>query len=87
MNVLSFGDRIYDLYWYELPLDERVFVQLMIQRAQKPFELKGLGIFVCSLETFLKVFMLFVENRGVFRHRIFGKKLLRFIRRLNQCLC
>lgn len=55
LNVLSVGDRIYELNWYELSRNERFFVLMMIQRAQKPFELKGLGVFVCSLETYLKV--------------------------------
>lgn len=52
---MSIGDRVYGLHWYELQRDEQFAVRMMIQRAQKPFELKGLGVFVCSLETFLTV--------------------------------
>lgn len=52
---MSIGDRIYDLLWYQLPCDERILVQLIIQFANQPYELKGFGIFVCSFDTFLKV--------------------------------
>lgn len=52
---MSIGDRMFDLHWYQLRRSEQFIVQIMIQRAQRPFELKGLGVFVCSLETYLKV--------------------------------
>lgn len=55
INAISISDRVYDLRWYQLSRTEQYFVQMIIQRAQKPFELKGLGVFVCSLQTFLKV--------------------------------
>lgn len=55
MNAMLVGDRIYELNWYEISRKEQFIVQMMIQRAQRPFELKGLGVFVCSLETYLKV--------------------------------
>lgn len=55
LNAMSIGDRMFDLHWYQLRRSEQFIVQIMIQRAQRPFELKGLGVFVCSLETYLKV--------------------------------
>lgn len=54
-NVASISDRIYDLNWYQLPQNEQIVIQVIIRRAQIPFELKGLGVFVCSLETYLRV--------------------------------
>lgn len=55
INAMLVGDRIYELNWYEISRNEQFMVRVMIQRAQKPFDLKGLGVFVCSLETYLKV--------------------------------
>lgn len=52
---MSVGDIIYDLYWYLLPSNGQVIVQTIIQRSQVPFELKGMGVFVCSLETYITV--------------------------------
>lgn len=52
---MSVGDITYGLSWYQLPHDEQFIVQTIIQRSQKPFELKGLGVFVCSLDTYVKV--------------------------------
>lgn len=55
INTTSIGDKIYDLFWYQLPRDDQYFVETIIRRAQKPIELKGMGVFVCSLTTYLKV--------------------------------
>lgn len=55
LHAVSIADRIYDLHWYQLPQNNQIYVKFMIKRAQRPFELKGLGVFVCSLETFLGV--------------------------------
>lgn len=52
---MSIGNQIYNLHWYQLPRSEQFIVQLMIQRANRPFTVKGLDVFVCSLEVFLKV--------------------------------
>lgn len=49
------GDRIYELHWYQMSREEQFLVLMVIQRSQMPFELKGLGLFVCSLENYLKV--------------------------------
>lgn len=45
----------YNLLWYHLAHPEQFIVQTIIRRSQDPFELKGLGVFVCSLETYLTV--------------------------------
>lgn len=55
MNMMSIGDIIYNLSWYELSRDEQFIVQTIIRRSQKAFELKALGVFACSLEIYLKV--------------------------------
>lgn len=55
LNAMSIGDRIFDLHWYQLARSEQFIVHIMIQRSQEPFQLKGLGVFVCSLETYLMV--------------------------------
>lgn len=52
------GDIAYDSLWYQLPHDEQFIVQMIIRRAQTPFTLIGLGVFTCSLETFLRVIFL-----------------------------
>lgn len=49
------GDIAYDSLWYQLPNNEQFIVQMIIRRAQKPFTLNALGVFSCSLETFLTV--------------------------------
>lgn len=51
------GDLVYDLHCYQLLPDDQFIVQTIIQRAQKLCELRGLGVFVCSLGTFLKVIL------------------------------
>lgn len=54
-NTLVIGSIIYDLSWYCLPNGEQNFVRIIMRRSQKIIQIKGLGVFVCSLETFLKV--------------------------------
>lgn len=54
INAMVIGDEIFDLDWYKLPRDQQLFVLLILQRAQKPSDVRGLGFFTCSLETFLK---------------------------------
>lgn len=52
---MSIGDQMYDLQWYQLSRNEQFIVRMLIERSQKPLELKGLGFFVCSLQTYLLV--------------------------------
>lgn len=55
INTMSVGDKVFDLLWYQLPSKKHFNVQMIIRRAQYPFELRALGVFVCSLETYLEV--------------------------------
>lgn len=52
---MSVGNIVYDLNWYQLPIKDQFIVHTIIRRSHDPVELKGLGVFVCSLETFLEV--------------------------------
>lgn len=54
-ETAAIGDIAYDSTWYHLPCSEQAIVQMIIRRAQRPCELKGLDVIVCSLETFGKV--------------------------------
>lgn len=68
-NVRSIGRLIYDLHWYQLSHRDRFIVQMMIQRSEQQYEVKALGIFVCSLETYLKVQLrIFIQNSLNLRH-------------------
>lgn len=49
------GDIVFDLDWYQLPSAGQQFSRMVMHRSQKVIKIKGLGVFVCSLETFLKV--------------------------------
>lgn len=60
IDAMSVGDILYDMSWYDLPRYDQFIVQMIILRSQVPFELKGLGVFVCSLETYLNVNVSFV---------------------------
>lgn len=46
------GDIAYNAQWYYMKKSEQFMIQMMIIRAQKPFEMKGMGIFDCSLAAF-----------------------------------
>lgn len=54
-KALSVANIIYDTPWYELPKSQQNAVSIILQRAQKPFYLSGMGILDCSLETYLNV--------------------------------
>lgn len=45
----------YNIRWYEMPLDERPFVQWIIRRADNPFVLTGARIFPSTMGTIAKV--------------------------------
>lgn len=55
LNVMTIADMLFDLFWYQLPHDEQCIVQLIISRAQKPYEIKGLGVLACSLDVYSMV--------------------------------
>lgn len=52
---MSVADIIYDTPWYQLSKAEGNAVYMIVQRAQKPFHLKGLNLLDCSLGTYLDV--------------------------------
>lgn len=58
-HSFNVGDIIYDSFWYRLPIKQQKAIQFTIQRAQEPFYFKGYKIFICSMETFLKVHFYF----------------------------
>ncbi|OXU29016.1 hypothetical protein TSAR_005144 [Trichomalopsis sarcophagae] len=47
-------EKIYNVNWYELPLESRVLVQVMILKNYRPTVIQG-GIFPLSLPTFTAV--------------------------------
>lgn len=53
--VVSIGDVAYGSHWYSMQHDDQFLAQMIVTRSQKPFALKGLSVFVCSLETYAKV--------------------------------
>lgn len=54
-NIIAIGDAIYELDWYLLPCNDQLTIKMIIERAQTPYQVKGLGILACSLDTYLKV--------------------------------
>lgn len=68
----SIGDIAYNSPWNQMPRTVRVCGEMIIRRSHRPFELKGMGVFVCSLETFLKVrqwiVILFISNAECYYH-------------------
>lgn len=48
-DLFATGDLFYQSPWYQLPPRLQLFYILPIQRPQKAFRLKGLGIIECSL--------------------------------------
>lgn len=55
LNIMSIDAIIYDLLWYRLPCKDQFAIQMIMLRTQVPHEIKGLGVFVCSLTTYFKV--------------------------------
>lgn len=53
--AVSIGDIAYNSHWYAMSPADKVIIEMIIRRSQRPFEIKGLGVLVCSLETFLRV--------------------------------
>lgn len=65
VDVDSVGDFAYNSPWYQMPRTERRIVQMVICRSQQPCEIKGLGVFVCSMETYLTVIFVIFEGQEV----------------------
>lgn len=55
IHAVSIGDIAYNSHWYAMSPGDKVIIEMIIRRSQRPFEIKGLGVLVCSLETFLRV--------------------------------
>lgn len=53
------GDAFYECSWYRLRLDQQRLFLMPILRAQRSFQIMGLGIVGCSLGAFLSVNFLF----------------------------
>lgn len=51
------GDVAYETIWYQFSLSEQKFIRRIIERSQIRFKLTGCKMFVCSMETFLEVFL------------------------------
>lgn len=49
------GDRIFDLKWYELPIQKQKYFILMAANMQKPLRYHGFGVLSLNLETFVQV--------------------------------
>lgn len=54
------GDVAYNSLWYEVLVKEQKMIILTICQSQRKFQLTGLGIVDCSLETFLRVIYTFI---------------------------
>lgn len=48
-DLFASGDLFYESLWYQLPPKLQKLYMLPIQRSQKEFRLKGLGLIECSL--------------------------------------
>lgn len=51
-RVLSIGDTVYALNWFNYPVRMQKYLILMIARSQERIEFTGLGLIKCSLEAF-----------------------------------
>lgn len=60
--VVSTGDVAYDSHWYQMSKNDAYIIQMIIERSQKAFGLRALGVFVCSLETYAKVIIGFQDS-------------------------
>lgn len=56
----SIGDIAYNSPWYQMTHTEHVIIEMVIRRSQRPCELKGLGVIVCSLETYQRVMLMLI---------------------------
>lgn len=54
-KALEVNDAIYDVPWWNFPLDKQKLIQPIMMRAQKPFILTGYSLTSLSLESFKEV--------------------------------
>lgn len=55
LSMLEIGEIFYNSPWYRLPAAKKRLLVLPIQRAQREFRLKGLGLIDCSVVVFTSV--------------------------------
>lgn len=51
------GDVAYETIWHKFSISEQKFIRRTIERSQIRMKLTGCKMFVCSMETFLDVFL------------------------------
>lgn len=61
---LKVSEMVYSSLWYRLPCSQQKIIAFIIERAQKPFYLRGYQIFTCSLDTFLTVQLHFTIEKS-----------------------
>lgn len=66
------GDIAYAINWHKFSLNEQKFIRQIIERSQIRFKLTGCKICVCSMETFLQVYLgrsqyLYLLNVSIFQ--------------------
>lgn len=54
-QIQTIGDRMYETDWNCFPLEFRLFVQLTINRSQRPLYFHGFGLVNCDMVNFSKV--------------------------------
>lgn len=57
-NSFKIGDDVYNSLWNEMPVKQQKVIILIINRSQKEFRLRGLGMIDCSLAKFLAVVLI-----------------------------
>lgn len=62
-KMMEIGDIFYHSAWYRLPTKQQSCLILPIQRAQREFRLRGLGLYDCSLPVFFSVWQSFYLNK------------------------
>lgn len=63
INAVTISDTAYESTWYQMQPVDQVIIEMIIRRGQRPYEIKGLGVFVCSLETYLRVSQAFDRKK------------------------
>lgn len=55
ISFFRYGDAVYEFDWFEMPIELRKFIQLVIADAQRPLFYTGLNLVDLNLLTFVKV--------------------------------
>lgn len=54
-QIQTIGERMYETEWNCFPAKFQLFVQLTINRSQRPLYFHGFGLILCDMATFAKV--------------------------------